>query len=592
MADSDKDIIITPNTGQASSDPNIEFSSGASVAGNPISLTVTDDGTTTTLDFSGNDVGQLFSISNTLDGNLFTVSDTSGIPLIAANSDATVKLNEFAGNLLIGTSTDDGTNKVQISGNAIITGQLSFSSGTSTAINVANRTITGIGNLIISDPGANEGITWNGGNLWKIYESPNDLSNNGGNLQIVENATRRATFTSGGGLEVVGNISATNSSGTNTGDQIIQTTSPVSGGSASAGADVTISLATGYGDTQNPYGSKTAKHFLAAPNASAGNPSFRAIVASDIPTLNQDTTGNAGTVTNGVYTTGNQTIGGTKTFSSTISGSIDGNAATATNVAYSGLTGTVPTWNQNTTGTASNVTGTVAVANGGTGATSATANRVPYWTSTSALGSASNFTYDGTTLNVGAITSAGLITQGNTGIRVGTKDDLTTRFESGFWQTNTATTAEAWPTTSNNWYHLIASTHNNTGNYYSMQFAGDFFDSDELYYRAVSQGNTNAINNTNEPWYKVYHEGNFGVVTGTLIADVIAANEIYTDMLAANAITANKIAAGAVTANQLQISNPEGSTAAGIVMSYNSGNPKIVIRDSSGTVRVKIGYLL
>jgi hypothetical protein len=41
-------------------------------------------------------------------------------------------------------------------------------------------------------------------------------------------------------------------------------------------------------------------------------------------------TGNAGTVTNGVYTTGDQTIGGTKTFSSTISGSINGNAGTAT----------------------------------------------------------------------------------------------------------------------------------------------------------------------------------------------------------------------------------------------------------------------
>jgi hypothetical protein len=40
--------------------------------------------------------------------------------------------------------------------------------------------------------------------------------------------------------------------------------------------------------------------------------------------------GNAATVTNGVYTTGNQTIGGIKTFSSTIVGSINGNAATAT----------------------------------------------------------------------------------------------------------------------------------------------------------------------------------------------------------------------------------------------------------------------
>jgi hypothetical protein len=41
----------------------------------------------------------------------------------------------------------------------------------------------------------------------------------------------------------------------------------------------------------------------------------------------------------------------------TSSGSISGNAATATNVAYSGLTGTVPTWNQNTTGSAATVGG-------------------------------------------------------------------------------------------------------------------------------------------------------------------------------------------------------------------------------------------
>ena len=52
-----------------------------------------------------------------------------------------------------------------------------------------------------------------------------------------------------------------------------------------------------------------------------------------------------------------QTFGGTQTFSNTISGSITGNASTATNVAYSGLTGTVPTWNQNTTGTAATITG-------------------------------------------------------------------------------------------------------------------------------------------------------------------------------------------------------------------------------------------
>jgi hypothetical protein len=67
-------------------------------------------------------------------------------------------------------------------------------------------------------------------------------------------------------------------------------TSPVvsSGGNTPA-----ISLAAAYGDTLNPYASKTANNFLAAPNGSAGVPSFRAVVAADIPTLNQNTTGTA-----------------------------------------------------------------------------------------------------------------------------------------------------------------------------------------------------------------------------------------------------------------------------------------------------------
>lgn len=47
-----------------------------------------------------------------------------------------------------------------------------------------------------------------------------------------------------------------------------------------------------------------------------------------------DISGNAGSVTNGVYTTGTQTIGGAKTFSSTITGSITGNAGSVTNGVY------------------------------------------------------------------------------------------------------------------------------------------------------------------------------------------------------------------------------------------------------------------
>jgi hypothetical protein len=69
-----------------------------------------------------------------------------------------------------------------------------------------------------------------------------------------------------------------------------------------------------------------------------------------------------------------------------VTASLTGNASTATNVAYTGLTGTVPTWNQDTTGTASNVTGTVAIANGGTGATTALGALVALGERTSATG--------------------------------------------------------------------------------------------------------------------------------------------------------------------------------------------------------------
>lgn len=82
-----------------------------------------------------------------------------------------------------------------------------------------------------------------------------------------------------------------------------------------------------------------------------------------------------------VKLTGNQTIAGTKTFSSTISGSITGNAGTVTNGVVTTGSYADPTWitslsgskvSGNISGNAANVTGTVAVANGGTGATTLT----------------------------------------------------------------------------------------------------------------------------------------------------------------------------------------------------------------------------
>jgi hypothetical protein len=69
-------------------------------------------------------------------------------------------------------------------------------------------------------------------------------------------------------------------------------------------------------------------------NTQVATTAFVHNLANSGTTFAHSITGNAGTVTSGVYTSGNQTIGGTKTFSSTISGSIDGNAGTVTSGVY------------------------------------------------------------------------------------------------------------------------------------------------------------------------------------------------------------------------------------------------------------------
>jgi hypothetical protein len=80
---------------------------------------------------------------------------------------------------------------------------------------------------------------------------------------------------------------------------------------------------------------------------------------------------------------------------------------------------------------------------------------------------------------------------GNIAAEAGQAEDITTRIKGGFWETNTATTAEGWPVTTNSWYHLISSTHSNTGNYYSLQIAGDFF-SQNFYIRSTADQGSRA----------------------------------------------------------------------------------------------------
>jgi hypothetical protein len=83
-------------------------------------------------------------------------------------------------------------------------------------------------------------------------------------------------------------------------------------------------------------------------------------------------------------------------------------STTTTGALTIAVAGDFPTLNQNTTGTAANVTGTVAIANGGTGATSAAA-------ALTALGAYPSSNPSGYTSNAGTVTSVAALTLGTTG---------------------------------------------------------------------------------------------------------------------------------------------------------------------------------
>jgi hypothetical protein len=88
---------------------------------------------------------------------------------------------------------DLNTNKVNKNGDTMLG-----------ALNMNNFDITNVNSVIFNDPGVNEGILFLGGNLWKIYESPNDLSNAAGNLQFIQGSTRRFTIGTDGTISING----------------------------------------------------------------------------------------------------------------------------------------------------------------------------------------------------------------------------------------------------------------------------------------------------------------------------------------------------------------------------------------------------
>ena len=149
------------------------------------------------------------------------------------------------------------------------------------------------------------------------------------------------------------------------------------------------------------FASQTANTVLAAPNGAAGAPTFRAIVAADIPTLNQNTTGTAANVTGTVAVANGGTGATTAATARTNLGAttVGGNLFTLTNPSAV----TFPRFNADNTVSALNAATFRTAIGAGTSSTTGTV------TSVSGTGTVSGLTLTGTVTTSGSLTLGGTL---------------------------------------------------------------------------------------------------------------------------------------------------------------------------------------
>jgi hypothetical protein len=135
MANTDKNIVITPNIGSSTDYAEIVFS-GADASTDPQNITLRvypNNGGT--LSFEGSS-GQLLSIANTMSGTIFSANDVSGIPSIEVLDTGLVKLAQYNGQVIISTSSVSSGAILTVNGDAYINGIV-----TSTNLNVVGSSV-------------------------------------------------------------------------------------------------------------------------------------------------------------------------------------------------------------------------------------------------------------------------------------------------------------------------------------------------------------------------------------------------------------------------------------------------------------------
>jgi hypothetical protein len=164
------------------------------------------------------------------------------------------------------------------------------------------------------------------------------------NANITVDAQGRLTAASDGSAGGTGTV--TSVSGTGTVSGLTLTGSVTTTGSLTLGGTLAV--------TASDFASQTANTFLSAPNGSSGVPTFRAIVAADIPTLNQNTTGTASNVTGTVAVANGGT--GATTLTGYVKGSGTSAMTASASIPVADVTGAAPLASPTFTGTVTTAT--------------------------------------------------------------------------------------------------------------------------------------------------------------------------------------------------------------------------------------------
>jgi hypothetical protein len=214
-----------------------------------------------------------FTITNTSPDQVVSLTDGTGISttgtypnftITNTAPDQVVSLTQGGTTVITGTYPN-----FTISSSDAFTGTVtSVAAAAGTGISVSGSPITTSGTITITNTAPDQVVSLTGAGTTAVTGTyPN--------FTITSNDAFTGTVTSVGGTGTVSGLTLTGT----------VTTS----GNLTLGGTLVV--------TPSDFASQSANTFLAAPDGSAGTPTFRALVAADVPTLNQNTTGTAANVT-------------------------------------------------------------------------------------------------------------------------------------------------------------------------------------------------------------------------------------------------------------------------------------------------------